>query len=208
MTTVKHKLQPTVKPDAAYGLEVIDKALTFFNYFIKQCKTKAQRKHEFVIFRQSVQKHLLDKYAGYDDFGGFYLNLDNDCWERLLHHGFDEDINLKAPELPEWKELAVKYNIKTDSPLYEMDEVRKLTVMFGDKTRWDITPHAMEWIRLFILYACNHSLDGYEFDEPVKSEFKAYTGNKFGNYKYWNMFWQKCSPEAKKAIVEKLVDYD
>lgn len=212
----------TIKPASIeYGLEIIGSAVIGFDSFIKLCRKKDMREYLFsTIFnwRQGgpdpLWKHLCGKYKGYmpDGFNGFYLNTDDKCQKALLKHclHFEENLDLQDPPIPNWQELRKTYFGKNEGyeENFDEDDVRDYCVMFGDKTKWEVRPHAMVWISKALLYFNNNGIDGYEFEGEIKEEFKAYKGKRFGNYPNWSKFWDQASREVRMAIVERLLTYN
>lgn len=196
-----------IEISTAEGYTVIDRANGYFKDFTIEVEGKRNRERIFKeIFRESVWKHLSDKYAGYGDLGGFYLNLDMDCWQRLLNYCFKyHDIDTELPAIPDWEKIADELNI-TDPDHRTEKMIRKLCVSFRKKTYWEIWPHSMVWLYKWMLYANNHGIDGFGFDEETKKVFDVYKGNRFGNWTNWAEFWNWCPRSTKNRIIEKLVE--
>lgn len=196
-------------------LEGVDLITNFNNRaaaFVKEVSKKEKRQISFkVIFSPHLWEHLSSKYAGYDgDFGGFYVNLDFDCWERLLNYMFKGKIDLTYPPIPDWEVLAEKYDLG-NSEEYRLERteknVRKLSLLYGDRTKWQVWPITLVWFQKWVIYACNHGIDGFGFTEEQKQFFDKYNGHKFGNWTNWSVFWNKATPEIRFAIVQKISEY-
>lgn len=137
---------------------------------------------------------LSDKYT-FDDFGGFFLNLDTKNQNKLLYDfGFDENF-LRLPEIEKWKDLGIVAGMNDWEDGYNIEDVRMMgTTWFNE---WDIYPHALVWIRRFMLYACNNGIQD-----------KEYAGEIFGNYTNWAAYYLQLHLDKRKEFTTSLINYN
>ncbi len=199
-------METTLNINAGEGYAIINRANGFIKMFVIETELKKRRDAYFKqIFRADLWKHLAGKYDG-KEFGSFYLNIDNDCQKRLLNFLFQGySIDLNFPDIPEWEAIGVKRGLTLGE--FDQEDVRRIAVMFKDKTKWEIMPHSMVWLHKWVLYANNNGIDGHEFDEETKEVFKNYPGDRYGTWTNWAKFWDWCPRGTREKIIDKLVDY-
>lgn len=137
------------------------------------------------------------------------MNLDQENRLKLLTWiGFDEE-SLAYPKIDfialRAELIKNKYIKNTDT--YEEQVLRMLALTHKLYNHWEFSPHALEFIDLFVLFAFNTSMDGKGFSGPVKSYFIRREGETYGSVENWSELWQNAPTYVKEGIVRGLFKY-
>lgn len=181
------------QPDTKAAIIFISIFITSVHYF-KISKLGAIKNHIARIFGKDQAPHLSTKFT-FEKMAGFFLNLDNNNQLTfLLDHGFDAE-QMKMPDVPDWEYYGEVFGMKDWEDGYTMDDVR-MVVSPTYVNEWDIFPHALIWIRKFLLYANNNSIEDVE-----------YKGDRFGNYQNWADYFAQLPIDKKEQLAKTLLTY-
>lgn len=206
-TSINHITTPDAKPvlaaalpDLEFGISVIN-SFNSFMWAVMQSESfededplsEHSKKICLKIFDEETAYHLYDRFS-YSQTSSFFLNLDNENQIAFLNYAFDFKVDLSLPEIPNYKEIGEKYGI-TDWEQFGMEDIRLIcTESF---TEWEINPHALVWVRRWLLYSCNNQINDNDYD-----------GEKFGCYPNWHRYFsKKMSNSQKIEFVKMLVSY-
>lgn len=186
--------------DPNKGVAVLRHWIEQLNFFIYSIHSK---KFFIELFGKDDGPHLWKKNH-HEDFGGFFLNLDNKNQVALLkHYGNVLYVDLKFPSIMGWVDIGIKYGMDNWEEFTEED-VRNICVGFGELSEWDVYPHDLVWLRKFLLYACNHAI---EDDAYLLDVCKGKKDLLFGNAKNWFKYYEYMPVENETKLCEKLITY-
>lgn len=179
------------EPSIKSGIVYIDIFISSV-HFLKLAAKPNIYKYLERIFKEQTP-HLSDKFT-FEDLSGFFLNLDNSNQLKFLSGiGFYER-DLALPHIENWKEYGKKAGMNDWEDGFEMEDVRSVGEMFVNE--WDLYPHALVWIRRFLLYANNNQISNPD-----------YLGEKFGNYPNWSEYIMQLRMDKKQEFVQALISY-
>lgn len=187
------------EPNPHRGVSVLSHWIKQLDYFIYNIHSA---KFFIELFGKEDGPHLRKK--DYNGFGGFFLNLDNNNQLALLkYYGNQLYVELKFPAIMNWAELGKKYGMDQWDEFTEED-VRNFCVGFNDLSEWDVYPHDLVWLRKFLLYACNHSIND---DIYLQNECKGKKDKLFGNAKNWFKYYEYMLVANRAELCKKLISY-
>ena len=133
--------------------------------------------------------HYLDKFIGSNrkDFGNYYLSCDLGMIRDIFNHF---NIPIEDDKIP--------------------DEIGRIKAQLSGKNRFEIFPFECELVRLFYLYANNHSLDNIDHQLNFVGMDKVLSDNKidrYGNGINWSKAWNCFDHEGKEQFIHFLI-YD
>ena len=187
-------------PNPHRGVVVISFLITRMRIFT----SKKNSKKDFIeVFGNENGAHLWKKdYL--NDFGGFFLNLDNGNQIALLNTYINPKIiDLKFPSIVDWENIGKKYGMDKWEELTEED-VRNVCVGFDELSEWDAYPQDLVWFRKFLLFSCNHSIDD---DNYFTNECFGNKDLLFGNVRNWINYYEYMPIANRTELCKKLVSY-
>ena len=176
-----------IQPDIKSGIVFID-------MFVSAAHKYRSSEHEHLkrIFKEQAS-HFNEKFY-YRKLAGFFLNLDNSNQLKLLSDcGFNPK-QLELPLIEKWEDYGNQMGMNDWGGGFTMENVRSHSSIFLNE--WDAYPHALVWIRRFLLYANNNSISDTEYD-----------GDKFGEYSNWAEYFQETTIDKKQKLISSLIQY-
>lgn len=176
-----------IQPDMKSGIVFID-------MFVSASDKYRSFEHEHLkrIFKEQAS-HLNENFS-YRKLAGFFLNLDNSNQLKLLSDcGFNPK-QLEFPPIEKWIEYGNQMGMNDWEGGFTMEDVR--SHIAGFLNEWDAYPHALVWIRRFLLYANNNQISDLE-----------YKGKKYGEYSNWADYFQEMTIDKKNKLVSSLIHY-
>ena len=188
------------EPNPHRGVAILNLSIKKLEFFVYNIHPK---KFFIEIFGKDDGPHLLKKDY-HNDFGGFFLNLDNKNQIALLkHYTGTLYFDFKFPSIMDWTEIGKKYGMDQWEEFTEED-VRNVCVGLGELSEWDVYPQDLVWLRKFLLYALNHAI---EDDNYLHDELKGKKDKLFGNAKNWFKYYEYMPVANRTELCKKLISY-